>query len=141
MRKWDTQGNLEKLEGYKNEIIYYGLWQSEKQIDSALEQINIITGKKKALKAQLNFKSYVLQHNPEYQNVYSFPKTRDGKSEQFSLDEPIENLRLFVHHASTIPERVNQAENVQILTGKCVKHTFKSKDSNENFEFWYGKVI
>lgn len=132
---------LEKLECYTNEIIYYGLWQSQEQIDCALEQIKTITEKKKSLKAQLNFRNYVLQQKPENRSVYRFSTTTDGKARQFSIEQLTENLRLLVNHAFTIPERGDQAENIPILTGKRVKHTFKSKDSNDNFEFWNGKVI
>lgn len=56
-------------------IIHYGLWQSETDVDTLLRNIDGIKEKKDAVKAQLNFRKYVLKQNPPKdgnENVFSF---------------------------------------------------------------------
>ena len=47
---------LQRLEDYTYKIIYYGLWQSETDVDTLLRNIDGIKEKKDAVKAQLNFR-------------------------------------------------------------------------------------
>lgn len=61
-------------------IIHYGLWQSETEVDTLLRNIDGIKEKKDAVKAQLNFRKYVLKQNPPKdgnENVFSFSEKKN----------------------------------------------------------------
>jgi cell fate (sporulation/competence/biofilm development) regulator YlbF (YheA/YmcA/DUF963 family) len=55
---------VQKLTEYTSEIINFGLWQSEEEVDRELGDINSKTVKINALKAQLNFWKNIFQQNP-----------------------------------------------------------------------------
>ena len=68
-------------------------WQSELQVDEKLAEISTITEKKKALKAQLNFRQFVLKQKPDESNVFAFSQTVNGQSEQLTVQELTTNLK------------------------------------------------
>jgi len=134
---------LQRLEDYTYKIIYYGLWQSETDVDTLLRNIDGIKEKKDAVKTQLNFRKYVLKQNSPKdgnENVFSFSeKAPNGKTRQLSIEELTTKVKKLVRHSFTIP--MNQPEDdadTPILVGKMVKHKFVI-DGNE--QWWRGKVI
>lgn len=115
---------------------FFGLWQTEADVDSALGEIKSETERKEALKAQLNFRKNVLKQIPPklgYEDVFLFSK----KKQTFSVEKLKENVKKLVRHAFTIQPETS-TEVIPILTGKTVKHLFL-ENGEEN---WFtGKVI
>ncbi|WAQ99794.1 hypothetical protein MAR_024167 [Mya arenaria] len=74
-----SQAN-QRLSNYTSEIIHFGLWQSEHDVDRALGEIEHRKDKIKALKAQLNFRNNVLQQTPDdKKSVYRLSSSENGK--------------------------------------------------------------
>ena len=65
MRKQEevTFKRLRKKEQQTADIVYWGLWQTEQQVDDALASMGVVE-QTKALKAQLNFRQHVLTQKP-----------------------------------------------------------------------------
>ena len=129
---------LERLEGYSQKIIYYGLWQSESEVDRVLNEIKTKTEKIQALKAQLNFRKYVLKQNPKDQSCYSLSTDDNGVKRKLTIDEIKTNVVKLVRHAFTVEQAPTSDTNLPILTGKRVKHCF---DDNGERKWWTGQVI
>lgn len=80
---------IERLEKMTDKIIFFGLWQTREDVDKALASIQSVTEKKKALKAQLNFRRYVLLQKPPkegFENVFNFSFKENGKIKQCSIE-------------------------------------------------------
>ncbi|XP_060592795.1 uncharacterized protein LOC132747429 [Ruditapes philippinarum] len=134
---------VQKLTDYTSDIINFGLWQSEEEVDRELGDINSKTVKINALKAQLNFRKNVLKQNPtsdDMKNVYRFSKNENQRNQKLSVDELAVNLKKLVQHAFTIePQRNDEDEQRRaLLVGKTVKHKF-IEDGDE--KWWKGTVI
>ncbi|WAR18650.1 hypothetical protein MAR_000488 [Mya arenaria] len=77
---------LNRLEGYTQKMIYYGLWQTEDEVDSALKEISTKKETMEALKAQLNFRKHVLKQDPKNkENLYLLSKKVPGYPEYFNI--------------------------------------------------------
>ena len=59
-----TLKRLRKKEQQTADIVYWGLWQTEQQVDDALASMGVVE-QMKALKAQLNFRQQVLKQKPD----------------------------------------------------------------------------
>ena len=132
---------LQLKEKRTTDIIYWGLWQTEEQVDNVLESITTNHEKVLALKAQLDFRKFMLQQKPEedsLKDVYNFTKRKGKGRVNLTYKELAANLKKLVQHAFRVVH--NEFENKdQILVGKRVKHRFKEVNGNEA---WHtGKVI
>lgn len=101
-----------------------------------------MTEKKEALKAQLNFRRYVLLQKPPkegFENVFNFSFKENGKIKQCSIEQLAANLKKLVSHAYTIQVTESDQEHNPILVGKHVQHKFVDSDACE--KWWTGKVV
>lgn len=57
-------GRKQKLENYKDKIIYFGLWKTESDINAVLGEIETDTEKREALKVQSNSRKKGLKQMP-----------------------------------------------------------------------------
>ena len=128
---------LAKLQGYTDKIIFYGLWQTVEQVDSALEELHLKGEKLDALKSQLNFRKHVLKQCPPkegYENIFTFSMKEAGRVRQLSVEELKVKIKLLVEHAFTVqPTLPDPGEHIPILVSKTVHHKF----SCETGETWW----
>ena len=127
---------VQKQEEITNSVIFYGLWQSEEQVDNMVLALPTKSEKVKALKAQLRFRKEIFQQMPADSSIYKFSKKQHGKTVQLSVEELKENVKALVTHAFTLPN-IPLSENT-VIVGKRVRHKF----TNEDGDVWYtGRVI
>ena len=120
---------LETKEKITTEIINYGLWQSNSQIDCGLELLTSETQKKTALKAQIRFRKVVLQQSVLDESLYRFSSKEKGQLNSIALRD---NLVKLVAAVS------DQATQDSPLVGKVINHRF---EENGTEKFYKGKVI
>lgn len=140
---------LSKLQEYTNDILEWGLWQSEAQVDfhmSLKTTCKTNADKMKAVKSQLNFRRYVLLQIPkedEYKDVYLFSKKVDNSSKRknLSADELAKNIKKLIRHGFSLPEKQHEGEeDAPMLVGKCIKMYFEGETGTVK-ETWTGHVI
>lgn len=124
------QEKLRQQEEYTKEIINYGLWQSDSEVDNMLLSYKKDSDKIKALKAQLRFRENVLHQIPNDKSKFNFSK----KGKDFTVHELTANLKELVTQAIVADDDSQK----HILVGKRVRHRFIKDGQSE----WYtGKVI
>ncbi|WAR12743.1 SPIN3-like protein [Mya arenaria] len=130
---------LNRLEGYTQKMIYYGLWQTEDEVDSALKEISTKKETMEALKAQLNFRKHVLKQDPKNkENLYLLSKKVDNVKCMLTVDELASNIKKLVRHAFSIDKCHDPNPDLPILTSKTVSHRFIEDGESR---WWKGKVI
>ncbi|XP_052268392.1 uncharacterized protein LOC127869771 [Dreissena polymorpha] len=123
------QEKLRQQEECTKEIINYGLWQSDSEVDNMLLSYKKDGDKIKALKAQLRFRKNVLHQIPSDKSKFNFSK----KGKDFTVNELTANLKELVTQAIVADDDSQK----HILVGKRVRHRF-IKDGQSK---WYtGKV-
>ena len=128
---------LREMEMQTQEIVFYGLWQSDDQIASSLSTFQSESEKKDALKAQLRFrKNILMQRHPE--KVYNFtnPVAGSKRRRDLSVDELIVNLKKLIEHAYTLP--MENPSDSPLLIGKRIRHKFNEDGGEKSY---LGKVI
>ncbi len=118
------------------DIAYYGLWQSDEQVDINLSSYPSATQKKEAIKAQLRFRKTILEQSPpdEDQKIYNFSKAvEEGKRKDLTVDELTANLKLLIKAAiNTMQSLPPPVDN---LVGQKITHRFDDG-------IWYsGEVV
>ena len=95
------QRRAQKLEDFTSDMIHWGLWQTEQAVDDAISGIKTKKEKTSALKAQLNFRQFVLQQKPPQDlKLYAFSKPDgDGGRVTFGPSELTENLKMLIKHS------------------------------------------
>lgn len=71
---------MKKKEGFTNDILYFGLWQSKEDVTLHLNEIPTVTEKKKALKSQLNFRKNVLLQKASDKSLFLFSSQKKSKN-------------------------------------------------------------
>ncbi|WAQ97077.1 hypothetical protein MAR_029767, partial [Mya arenaria] len=112
-----------------SDIVHFGLWQSELEVDNMLASYNSITDKINALKAQLKFRQKVLLQLPEEKKAFNVTKSVDGKRKSLSVEE------------QAIVRDVESNVEKHILVGKRVRHRFKENRNGQTVEAWYTGCI
>ena len=126
---------LLKLEKFTNDIIHWGLWQSNSRVDVMLNSISSVKEKVLALRAQLNFRKHVLKQEisigegTNYANkVYLVTKVVEGKRKNLTWQELACNVKTLIVHSFSAYENDTDSENhingSHILMGKTVRHHF-----------------
>ena len=130
------QKKLKQKEDMTNDIVYFGLWQSE-NVDLRLASIPTKTEKEKALKTQLRFREKVLQQKME-KSVFAFSHKENDKRIFLNIDELANNVKILIRHAFTLPSTsasTSYDASVPVLIGKQVLHKFANNT-------WYkGNII
>ena len=125
---------IEKLERETNDMTYYGLWQSEDQMNTALNKIKSKGEKEEALRVQLRFRKNVF-HQKCDEKVYSFSKVVEGKRVMLNVEELKKSVLTLITKASNSPS----PDEPHLLVGKNIDHRFIESDGSSK---WYtGKVI
>ena len=108
------------------DTIYWGLWQTEQQVDDGLATITGKNERTKALKAELSFRKNVLKQkpsDPSLKNMYAFTKLVDGRYTNLEVWQLAHNVKQLIQHAHHID--VNQAHrdddgDTPIIVGRRV---------------------
>lgn len=58
--------------------MFYGLWQSEQQVDEGVSRLKDDKEIVKAMQAQLQFRKYALKQIPREKNLFIFSTKSDG---------------------------------------------------------------
>ena len=99
MRKQEEaeKKRVKKLEEYTNNILTWGLWQTEDQVDFHLNtDIKSTKDKIETLKAQLNFRRFVLQQKISgegFKTIYNVTKMEANKRVNLKPEELAEMLK------------------------------------------------
>lgn len=133
--KEKEQRALERKEKFTSEICYYRLWQSLEDIDKFLSGISTEKEKKRALKAQINFRKKVLkQHSPE-KDIYLFSYVLGGKTKQCSAQQLAGKLKTLVLASHNIPPPEHQDEDRRpLFVDRKISRTFHDRE-------YVGRVI
>ena len=127
---------LKQKENMTNEIIYFGLWQSETEVDQKLLLISSKSEKEKALKAQIRFREKVLEQKMD-KSLSCFSHKINDKRVPLSVDNLRDNVKQLIINAFTLPSTSarNAPTSLPVLVGKQVQHKF------DNGVWYNGKVI
>jgi len=77
------KAQMRKLQGYTDEILAWGLWQSNEQVIFHFGITKTKSDKIQALKAQLNFRKHVLLQKSSQTDIYNVTKLVGKKKSQF----------------------------------------------------------
>lgn len=129
---------VQKHEDYTLAIMYWGLWQSPKQVDEYIASMTKKGEILKVLKAQLNFRQHVLKQKAEKKEDSLYAFLKGGKP--FTAEQLTSNLKTLISESlqDQTGRSTEEDSNVPLLVGKRVKHLC-STDGKE--EWWHGKVI
>ncbi|XP_071149165.1 uncharacterized protein [Mytilus edulis] len=131
------EARLKKVEHYTNQVLIWGLWQSEEEVDQALLGLKTKKDKIEAITAQLNFRKHVLKQTVDDQSdVYNQSSIVNGKRQKFTIDKFTSNIKKLVRRAYTI--QINENDNDTIIVGKKVKHGF---EESAETKWYFGQVI
>ena len=111
---------LEK-ERITSDMIHYGLWQSEEDVDEGLKLAKSETQKRQSLKAQLRFRKTVLQQTYDAdKDIFKFSTKSKGQLNSRALrDNLLKLVRASANHCSdnASDPPLDSAVN---LVGKCI---------------------
>ena len=111
------------------DILDFGLWQTETQVDSNLESLRSESQKREALKAQLRFRKTVLLQEAS-ETLFRFSAKGKG---QFTSQVLRTNLVELIKSAGEIESSPSS------WAGKMINHRFK--ESNGKYKCYKGKII
>ncbi len=124
----------QQREDLTSDIIYYGLWQSIHQMESALIEIDDDTECMEAIKKQLQFRKTVLEQVADKTLFQVGSKGGGPKYKKFTLDELKRNLSTLITMSLRGPTLEEEIQGKPLLVGKHVRHTFEEG-------VWKGYVI
>ena len=113
---------MQRKEAMTDEILLWGLWQSEQDVDSAIERLTTVKDKRAALSAQLRFRKNVLQQTVRDTTIYALSRTVDGKPTKIPMDDMVQNVKALVRDAFR-NERRHDADNaIPLIVGQNIRH-------------------
>ena len=133
------QKKLEEREMIFKDILYFGLYQTEEQLEEGLDNIASVGEKTDALKAQLRFRETILNQNEtvEDQKLFRFSgyDKEAKKSKVFKWPQLKENCKKLINQAFKIPTSNLETDRAKIYMKKKVSHELLEKvdegDPNE----------
>ena len=132
---------LEK-ERITTDMIQYGLWQSETDVNEGLERAKSETQKRQSLKAQLRFRKTVLQqmYNSD-KDVYKFSKNKGQLNSKALKDNLLKLINAAAgndHARELVTTSEPLTQSVDDLVGKSVGHRFLE---DEQLVTYNGRVL
>ena len=121
---------METKEKLTNDLMLYGLWQSESDIQTGLAKLKTKTEMLQALKTQLHFRSKVLEQKYPEKDVFFLSKNK----KKLTVDEVTQNLIKLL-----TPPPSSNAANQESLVGKRIRHRWKESDESE--QWYYGRIL
>lgn len=129
---------IKRKEEMTDDILIWGLWQSEEEVNSAIGRTKTLKDKRAALSAQLRFRKNVLQQTVEDNNIYAMSRTVNGKSVKVPIEEMVKNVKTLVKDAFTDERQNSKTEAVPLIVGHNISHC---QLSNEEEVWFSGKII
>lgn len=138
-REQEIRNRIKRLEGYTTNMIDFGLWQTVSQVDEQLQSYSSNHEKIAGLKAQINFRQFVLKQGAD-KEYYKLSKVEHGKRKLLTVPELANNVKKLVQSAS---ESVNNSstDGQNILVNRRVKLKFKGDTESSELVWYTGKVI
>ena len=130
---------LEK-ERITTDMIQYGLWQSEADVNEGLKLAKSETQKRQSLKAQLRFRKTVLQqtYNAD-KDIYKFSTKQKGQLNSTALKVNLLKLIIAVANQQSFDSESSAPSGSDIhLVGRRINHRFTE---DEQLVTYSGKVI
>lgn len=127
---------LKEKEKVTQDLMSYGLWQTEIQVHEGLRRLRSNSDKLKALKCQLDFRKKVLEQKAP-KDVFYLSKNK----KKLTCNEVVKNLLTLLAVSSTdatqtsSPFRASQ----ESLVGKRICHRWKDSDGTE--QWYYGNIL
>ena len=120
------------------DIMKYGLWQSETQVSSAMEKMKSSAEKLKALKCQLNFRKKVLEQSGP-KELFFMSKNR----KKLGVDEVVANLLVLISplHSQRLAPVSPFTATQESLIGRHIILCHKWKLSDGSEQLYYGKIL
>lgn len=132
---------MKRKEVMTNDILIWGLWQSEQEVDSAIERLTTMKDKRVALSAQLRFRRNVLQQKVKLKDntVYALSRTVNGKSVMLPIEEMIQHVKGLVRDAFINERQLSNTDStVPLIVGQNIRHC---QLVNEERVWFNGKII
>ena len=137
----DKQLALQRLQGKKfrekekltEEIMVYGLWQSEEEVLGALQKMKSISDKLKVLKCQLDFWKKVLEQNGP-RDIFFMTKNRH----KLSVEDVVTNLVSLLSPTPGSSTPTPFVASQEGLIRKRIHHRWKDSSGTE---LWYYGTI
>ena len=123
-----------------NDILYYSLFQSEKQVNDFVESDISTKDKIEALKAQLNFRDEVLHQEPSDSKLYNVTKAIGPKKRKnLTVPELAENVKKLIAEGQDIERGMEKEteEEVPRLIQKQIQHCFMVDGQKK----WYSGTV
>lgn len=122
---------MREKERLTQEILQYGLWQTQHDVRKALSQLKFKSAKVKAIKAQLDFRTCVLeQKHPDKDVIFI--------SKQLTVDELIINLEKLLAESAPLDLDRHTVVNQESLVGKRMRHKWNNVEGDKQ---WYTGLI
>ena len=130
---------LQEKERITTDMIQYGLWQSDIDVDEGLKRARSETQKRQSLKAQLRFRKCVLEQSYESdKDIYKFSTKQKGQLNSKQLKD---NLLKLINAAADNPGHATRSGSHPhgvALVGKYVGHKFSEE---EQLVTYNGRVV
>lgn len=128
---------MKKAEDMTNDICFYGVWQSEKQVDEGVSRLKDDKEIVKAMQAQLKFRKKFLKQKPRNKKLFNFSTKSDGgKYKKLTILELRTNLLELIKSTLIGETTENEVVGIPLLVGKTVDHKF----TDQTYRY-RGKVI
>ena len=130
---------IKEKEKITEDIMAYGLWQTEIQITEGLKKLKTNADRLRALKCQLDFRKKVLeQKGPK--EIFFLTKNR----KKLTVDELARNLVTLLTSCSSIPSQGSSRPDLltasqETLIGKRICHRWKDSDGTE--QWYHGNIL
>ena len=115
------------------DILYYGLYQTKRELEDRLAMIKGVGEKADALKAQLRFREQILKQNADAK-LFRFSEKVDEKRRNLSWSELRDNCTLLIEEACKLPQSANDASKASFLIGKRIIHKLVEKSDEQDEE-------
>ena len=131
---------LLEIEKITTDMIQYGLWQTEADVNEGLKIAKSETQKRQSLKAQLRFRKTVLQQTYDSdKDVYKFSTKHKGQLNSKALkDNLLELINAAANQQSSGTESDTPTESSVNQVGKHIDHQFTE---DEQLVTYSGKVV
>lgn len=131
---------IAKHEGYTRDMMRFGLWQSESEVDNHVNSYATKKLQKEALTAQLRFRQKVLHQDVAEPGAFSVSKKDGNKRSNLTVDELKAKVKKLICEAVVVRDGDNDPPH-HILTGKRIRHRVKESLNNNELEWRVGNVI
>ena len=122
---------LKERETIFKDILYFGLYQSEEQLERGLEQIKGVGEKSDALKAQLRFREKILEQ-PADPKLFRFSEKEGNRRRNLKWTELNFNCLALIRLACESPTSPDELSKASYLVGRKIIHKLVEKEDEHD---------